>query len=476
MNFPPPTQEWWPAPLAARPLAGELPVPGSKSETNRLLILAASAAFPVLLKGCVWARDTLLMRRGLEQLGAVFTEISADTILVHPIRKRFLASPVTIHCGLAGTVMRFLPLLAAGFSTPITFTADAQAEIRPMQPIFSLLEQLGARVSFPTQQVFPFIVEGGHLELPGEITVEASQSSQFLSALALAIPFLGKPDTTYKVSAASAPSHPHLELTAVCLNDFYPQHTQFYADSVSGAAEFTISTASAGVSFQSSSVKRSFTVEPDLSSAAPFIVAVAFCGGSLVLPSLRLDSAQPAWQFLEFLQQLRLVETNIVRSYDRQLLQVRALPVKSRVKRCVNPRGVSLDLGNIGELTPTLAAAASLVDYPVTFTGIGHLRGHETDRLAALENEFNKLGIGCVTGPDWLRIFPTVNASDDSGLDSLPAAAVKLRTYNDHRMATFAALMGLRRPVLVENIATTFKTIPDFISWWEQIILGETDE
>ncbi|EEH63833.1 3-phosphoshikimate 1-carboxyvinyltransferase [Gleimia coleocanis DSM 15436] len=453
---------WWPAPLRVGPLNGVLEVPGSKSQTNRFLLLAATGQSKCRLRGCLWSRDTLLMRAGLEKLGASFLALPDGTIEVSPITTRVLREPVTIECGLAGTVMRFLPLLAVAFNVPITFTADVQANARPMQPIFEVLKRFGAKVTFSGGESFPFTVTGPLTTLPERIEVDCSLSSQFFSAVLLALPFLAESPGTFFIETVASPSHPHVAMTVATLKTF-GHEVSLVSDS-----ELKSLKATATITSQPTFNQRlpELIVEPDLSSAAPFIAAVAFAGGSLQLPAVPKTSTQVGIRFLEIVSELGLL--TVSKTEDTQNCYYRVASLSTDFS--TSP--LEMNLTALGELTPILVALATLLPHETTFTGIGHLRGHETDRLTALEKELGKLGIECETGPDCLRVHPPAAPA----VTRERSQPVKLNTYNDHRLAMFAALMGLRQPVLVENIGTTCKTMPNFERIWQELILGVENE
>lgn len=419
----------WAAPTAASPLDATVEVPGSKSLTNRYLVLAALANGPSELRGALSSRDTLLMAEALRQLG-VGVEVDGTTWRVTPGELR---GPASIDCGLAGTVMRFLPAVAALADGPVRFDGDAGARVRPMGPVLAGLRNLGVPVTADDgtePSTLPFTVEGRGGVVGGAVDVDASASSQFVSGLLLAGARFDRGLRLRHVGSA-LPSLPHIEMTV---------------DVLRGAGvEVDDSTPSTWVVAPGPIVARDVRVEPDLSNASPFLAAALVAGGTVRVSGWPTSTTQPGALVPELFEQLG--------ARTRRVGDALEVTGTGRI------RGLDVDLHAAGELTPTIAALAALAETPSRLRGIAHLRGHETDRLAALVCEINRLGGRATETEDGLTIEPA----------TLHGGTVE--TYHDHRMATFGAILGLRVPgVRVEDVATTAKTLPDFTGMWGSML------
>jgi 3-phosphoshikimate 1-carboxyvinyltransferase len=429
---PEPTEDWWPAPVAVGPLSATVSLPGSKSLTNRELVLSALADSPSTLHSPLHSRDSDLMVAALRQLGTRIDAIPGDgeygsDLLITPGE---LFGSTTVDCGLAGTVMRFLPPLAALALGPTTFDGDEGARRRPMATTISSLRALGADINDDGRHALPFTVHGTGTLAGGEVTIDASTSSQFVSGLLLA----GSRFTNglhLRHSGERLPSLPHIEMTIATL-------------------------AARGVSVESPSVGEwivapgpirgaEVQIEPDLSNAAPFLAAALVVGGTVTLTGWPESTTQVGAHLAHLLP---LFGATVSLEGDRLT-----------VTGDGSIHGVDLDLSTGGELAPALVALAALADSPSTITGIGHIRHHETDRLAALAAEINGLGGQVTELPDGLRIEPR------------PLHGGQWRSYDDHRMATAGALIGLVvAGVNVENIGTTAKTLPQFPQLWHDLV------
>ncbi|MFC8800336.1 3-phosphoshikimate 1-carboxyvinyltransferase [Promicromonospora sp. NPDC057138] len=420
----------WEAPLAGAPLDATVDVPGSKSLTNRLLVLAALADGPGTLRGALRSRDADLMIGALRALGATIEE--GD----HPSTLHVTPGPVTggteVDTGLAGTVMRFLPPVAALADGPVRFDGDPEARVRPMLPVLAALRALGVTVYdssagsdvLPTH--LPFTVEGKGSVPGGAVDVDASESSQFVSGLLLAAARFER-GLTLRHIGATLPSLPHIEMTVATLRDV----GVVVDDSRDGMWDVSPGPIAA----------RDVRVEPDLSNAAPFLASALVAGGTVRVPGWPTLTTQPGAMVPELLE--RMGGTFSLADGVLSVTGTREV------------HGIDVDLHAGGELAPTIAALAALADSPSRLRGIAHLRGHETDRLAALAREITRLGGQAEETRDGLVITPR------------PLRGDVVRTYADHRMATSAALLGLRVPgVLVENVGTTAKTLPDFTGMW----------
>ncbi|TFC80432.1 3-phosphoshikimate 1-carboxyvinyltransferase [Cryobacterium cheniae] len=428
------TDARWPAPTAAGHLDASLSLPGSKSLTNRELVLSALAAHPSLLRAPLHSRDSDLMVAALRQLGTVIEEVPGDGEFGPDLRitPGELLGSTTVDCGLAGTVMRFLPPVAALGLGPTTFDGDAGARRRPMGTTISSLRALGADINDDGRGALPFTVHGTGALLGGEITIDASRSSQFVSGLLLAAPRFEQ-GLHLRHSGERLPSLPHIEMTIATLAR---RGVTVHSPAV---GEWVVAPAP----IQGAEID----IEPDLSNAAPFLAAALVAGGSVTITGWPEITTQVGADLADLLPRFGAV---VSRDGDRL-----TVTGTGRI------RGVELDLSTGGELAPTLVALAALAESPSTITGIGHIRHHETDRLAALAAEINGLGGAVTELPDGLRIDPR------------PLQGGPWNTYDDHRMATAGALIGLRVPgVLIENIGTTAKTLPQFTELWQSVVSG----
>jgi len=428
------TDARWPAPTADGPLVASLSLPGSKSLTNRELVLSALAAHPSLLRAPLHSRDSDLMVAALRQLGTVIEEVQGDGEFGPDLRitPGELLGSTTIDCGLAGTVMRFLPPVAALGLGPTTFDGDAGARRRPMSTTISSLRALGADINDDGRGALPFTVHGTGTVTGGEITIDASTSSQFVSGLLLAAPRLEQ-GLHLRHSGERLPSLPHIEMTIATLaRRGVTVHSPAVGEWIVAAGPI-----------QGAEVD----IEPDLSNAAPFLAAALIAGGSVTITGWPESTTQVGADLADLLP---LFGASVSRSRDRL-----TVTGTGRIQ------GVELDLSTGGELAPTLVALAALAESPSTITGIGHIRHHETDRLAALAAEINGLGGAVTELPDGLQITPR------------PLHGGPWNTYDDHRMATAGALIGLLVPgVLIENIGTTAKTLPQFTDLWQSLVSG----
>ena len=462
----------WPAPLApaSSEAAGKnalVHIPGSKSLTNRYLLLAALADSPSYLRAPLHSRDSALMIEALRQLGAGIELVPTDSPFGPDVKVIPLdfaqAQPrtVSIECGLAGTVMRFVPALAALLPGEFAFDGDPHARQRPMGPVLEGLRQLGVQVDCEQgENALPFVLRSpglasaeGVSEAP-VVRIDASTSSQFVSALLLMAPRL--PQGMVLVhEGSSVPSIPHIQMTVEALRQMGIRVQEHYPsqgnEAEGGEYRWTVHPGSFP-GFE-------MTIEPDLSNAGPFLAAAVVTGESVTIPhwpAPAADSSPGTTQVGDMWREL-LPALGARVSYAEGRLTVTG-PAQL-------PEGdFSFDLSAGGELAPTMAAACAFVKGRVELTGIAHLRGHETDRLAALAAEINRLGGTAHDTADSLVIeapIPTNTAAE----------LVLARTYDDHRMATFAAIIGLRRGnVVVQNVATVAKTMPEFTAMWEDML------
>ncbi len=426
----------WPALFrGAQPVEAFVVIPGSKSVTNRALILAAQADSPSILRRPLVSRDSELMVAGLRALGVGIEEKNVTTNGVEELQWIITPAPlrggVKIDVGNAGTVMRFLPPLAALATGDVAFDGDPRSYERPLGPVIKALEELGISIEHDGRYSLPLKLHGTGKIPGGALTIDASASSQFLSALLLVAPsFENGIVATHK--GGQLPSMPHIEMTVDMLRSF--------------GAQVEVDTAAQSWSVKAGKLHgQELVIEPDLSNAAPFLSLAMVCGGSVTIADWPKTTTQPG-------DQLRSIFTQMGAkvSMDERGLTLSGTGVI---------HGIDIDLHDVGELTPSIAAVAALADSPSHLRGIAHLRLHETDRLAALTREINALGGDVVEEESALHITPA------------PLHGGVFHTYDDHRLATAGAVLGLVVPgIEVENIATTRKTLPDFPGLWSSLL------
>jgi 3-phosphoshikimate 1-carboxyvinyltransferase len=421
----------WAAPAADGPVRAVVDVPGSKSATNRALILAALAAGTSQLRRPLDARDTRLMAGGLRALG-VGVDVEPDVWRVSGSDGPLQPVADRVDVGNAGTVARFLPPVAALATAPVTFDGDPRVRERPVGPLLTALRTLGAHVDDGGRGALPVTVAGtGRPPAGGAVEIDASSSSQLVSGLLLAAPRYERGVDVRHVGAAAPPSAPHLAMTVEMLR----------------AAGASVDDARPGrwVVEPGRLVARDVDVEPDLSSAAPFLAAAMATAGRVTVRRWPRVSTQPGALLPALLEAMG----------GRVDLDADGLTVTGPDRLT----GIDADLHDIGELTPVIAALCALAATPSRLRGVAHLRLHETDRLAALAREIGRLGGDATDTSDGLEIRPRALR---------PAL---LRTYDDHRMVMAAAVLGLGVPgVTVENVATTAKTFPDFPALWSAAV------
>ena len=416
----------WAAPEAPAPITATVVLPASKSETNRALILAALATGPSVITRGLEARDTQLMREALRTLG-VRIEESADQWQVTPPTS--FSAGGTIDCGLAGTVMRFVPPVAALADGTVRFDGDQQAYARPMAPMLGALKLLGARVDGNGYSL-PFDLTGNPRLAGGDITVDASASSQFLSGLLLAGARYAAGIDIQHVGG-EIPSRPHVQMTLAMLR--------------ARGVDIDDTAPDRWIVTPGTIQPLDVTIEPDLSNAAAFLAAAAITGGTVTIPNWPAATLQPG-------DAIR----NILEDFGAR---VDLAGSSLRVEGTDQIHAVDLDLSSSAELTPVVAAVAALADDTSHLRGIAHIRGHETDRLAALETELDRLGSHVRQTHDGLTIHPRILGGD------------LWHTYADHRMAQAGALLGLLVPeVVLDDIGCTSKTMPEFEQLWTKMI------
>jgi 3-phosphoshikimate 1-carboxyvinyltransferase len=429
----------WQAPVARGPVGATVRLPGSKSITNRALVLAALSGSPSTIRGPLRARDTDLAAAALRNLGSKinFGETGVAFSPGHPAS----GSRVSVDVGNAGTVMRFLPAVAALTPATVEFDGDERVRERPVGELLKALRALGADIDDSGRGAIPFTVRGTGAVRGGQVTFDASGSSQFVSGLLLAAPRFDS-GVEVRHEGPPVPSLPHIEMTMRMLRT-----AGAHAEALGDAACPTAWRVRPGHIDLGE-----FTVEPDLSNAGPFLAAALVTGGTITIPSWPADSLQAAGQILDVLTQMGAETSFSGSGVSDSGLTLRGTGVI---------RGIEANLHDISELTPVVAAVAALASSPSRLTGAEHIRRHETDRLAALAKEINSLGGDVTELPDGLEIRPRALAAGDRPFDS----------YDDHRMVMAGAVLGLAVPgIEIENAATVGKTFPEFMDVWSSML------
>jgi 3-phosphoshikimate 1-carboxyvinyltransferase len=445
----------WPAPFInkADPSSAincVITIPGSKSVTNRALILAAISQTPSTIRRPLASRDTDLMVKALRSLGCQINEVKTEDGFDYVVTPKKLIGPTQIDVGNAGTVMRFLPPIAAFANGLIHFDGDARSHERPLAPVIKALEQLGVSIEHGNKYRLPMTINGSGKVKGGVVEIDASTSSQFVSALLLMAPAteLG---ITIKNIGQTLPSQPHIDMTISMLRLFGATVEVNQDSSVPSKTSWRV--------LPGKLTGQDLIVEPDLSNAAPFMAAAMVCGGTVVIRDWPKESTQPG-------DQLREIFTRMGAKIE---FTQAGLSISSSSASLNSISGIDIDLHDVGELTPSIAAVAALASTPSTLRNIGHLRLHETDRLSALATEINKLGGEVIESATDLVIKPRALNVDSS------QAPYLFNSYEDHRMATAGAIIGLAVPgVVVENIETTKKTLPNFPELWSQMLGSAT--
>ena len=458
----------WTAPQPSGPVRANVSLPGSKSLTNRYLLAAALGEEPAVIRRPLISRDTALMAQALTAMGAgVEGDGAAIVVTPGPLRGAH------VDVGLAGTVMRFVPPIALFARGDVVFDGDEAARTRPIAPLVRALEQLGGQIAHSTsasgQASLPMTVKGKGAVTGGTVEIDASGSSQFVSALLLAAPRMER-GLDIRHTGRRIPSAPHIAMTVDVLREAGIAVRAIDGSGRSGGLSPSVepspcngSDACGGLGAEPADppgqptrwtvepgIPRigDVTVEPDLSNAGPFLAAAMATGGETILDWP--DSRQPGSAYREL--------------FEAMGARTRAADGRLALRGPATIAPLDADMHDVGELVPTVAAVAAFANGPSALRNIGQLRGHETDRLAALVAELTKVGATAQIEGDDLLIEPG------------PPKPATIETYADHRMATFGAILGLRIPGLrVANVETTAKTFPQFVDMWEDLAAGAED-
>jgi 3-phosphoshikimate 1-carboxyvinyltransferase len=416
----------WPAPRAAQPVAAVVTLPGSKSLTNRALVLAAIAEGPSVVRRALRSRDTALMAQALTSLGST-VDTTGDDWVVTPGP---FGADAAVDCGLAGTVMRFVPPVAGLSTGAVSFDGDPHMRSRPIGEVLGALRTLGVQVDDAGAGTLPFTVRGTGRVAGGTVVVDASASSQFISALLLGGARYER-GVDVRHDGKPVPSLPHIDMTVAMLRAHGVEVDDGEANRWSVAP--------------GSIAPVDHLIEPDLSNAAPFLALAAVSGGDVTVRDWPRATTQAGDALRGILADMGC--------------EVELAGEGLRVRGTGTLHGLDVDLHDVGELAPAIAALCALADSPSHLRGIAHIRGHETDRLAALATELGGLGADVTEHPDGLEIRPA------------PLHGGVFHTYADHRMAHAGVIVGAGVDgVLVEDVATTGKTFPDFAGFWSGLL------
>ena len=431
----------WASPAAAGPVSARVRLPPSKSVTNRALVLGALGDGPAVIANPLRARDTALAAGALRALGSEIKQSRTDWVITPG--QPAPGSAVNVDVGNAGTVMRFVPALAALTSAVVFFDGDERIRLRPIGPVLEALRQLGAHIEDGGRAAVPFTVHGRGAVRGGTVVLDASGSSQLVSGLLLAAPRFDE-GIEVRHEGPPVPSAPHIAMTVRMLRAAGASVEELVSGAGGRPDAWRVRPGRLSLG--------SVTVEPDLSNAGPFLAAALVTGGTITIPDWPRDSLQAAGAILDVLGQMGA--------------RYSVGPDGLTISGTGRVHGVTADLRDVAELAPVLTAAAAVADSPSAFTGLAHTRTHETDRLAALAKEINALGGDITELPDGLQIRPCPLRAE--------AAGGPFGTYDDHRMVMAAAVLGLAVPGIgIDNVQTVAKTFPGFTDAWAAMLRPE---
>ncbi len=421
----------------ARPPDVELTLPGSKSFTNRALLIAALAEGRSEVQAALLSDDTRYMALALRALGfAVELDEARRHFSVEGQGGRIPAERATLDVGNAGTAARFLTAALALGTGRYVLDGSPRMRQRPAQPLLDALGRLGARAdSLNGDGCPPLVVEGGPIP-GGKVEVDGRQSSQFASALCLVGPVL-RDGLDVEVTGGLV-SEPFLRLTAASMRAFGAA-----PEVESGGGRLVIRIPPTGYR------GREYLVEPDATAASYFLAAAALTGGRVRVLGLGRGSAQGDLGFVEVLAAL-----GVACAMAEEHVEVVGPGADAGL------RGLDVDMSRISDTWLTLAAIAPFAREPVTIRGVGHTRRQESDRVSAMATELRRLGARLDEAEDGLTVYPSA--------PSLRGARVQ--TYDDHRIAMSLALVGLRVPgVVIEGAECVSKTFPEYFATLERV-------
>jgi 3-phosphoshikimate 1-carboxyvinyltransferase len=416
---------------ASAPLEARVVIPGSKSITNRALLLAALADGVSELFDILISDDTVAFMNALRQLGiAIRLDETTRSCIVAGGQGHFPKKNAEIWCADAGTAARFL--LAACAASPGTYRLDASEHLR-QRPILSLLRTLcsqGARVIPEQAERMPFSITGNEGLLGGEIEIEGTETSQFISALLMVAPFAKNP---VFLNSHDVVSNPYVDMTCAMMGEF-------------GVLVRRMHQARFSVPAPQRYTPCDYVVEPDLSTASYFFAAAAVTGGQVTIQAVdRKISKQGDVRFLKVLEKMGC--------------EVIEHPDGLTVKGAAVLQGVSVDMQHFSDTFMTLAALAAFAVTPTTITNIGHTRLQESNRITVMRKNLENLNIKVEEGEDWIKIYP-----------STPQAGI-VDSHRDHRIAMACSIIGLRvAGIEIDGAECVTKTCPDFFVLWESLL------
>jgi 3-phosphoshikimate 1-carboxyvinyltransferase len=420
----------------AKPPSATVTVPGSKSITNRALVLAAlsdSTSTGCTLTGILRSEDTQVMADCLRRLGLEVTDCDPETVTV---RRGGSADYIgddewipngraDLFVGNSGTTIRFLTALLALGEGTYRLDGIPRMRERPIQDLLDALQQLGVDARSEFGNGCPPVIVNANGLRGGHVRIRADISSQFLSGLLLVCPF-ARGDTVIEIDGPLV-SEPYVEMTLAVLGSFGLKLT------TAGANRYHIPGGQRHG-------RKHYAVEPDASSASYFLAAAAITGGTVGIAGLTAKSIQGDVRFLDVLEEMGCTACR-----GRDSIAATGGPL----------RGIDVDMNDISDTVMTLGAVALFADGPTTIRNVAHIRHKETDRIAALATELRKFGAEVEERPDGLTITPR------------PLRGCAVDTYNDHRMAMSLALVGLQVPgVVIRNPGCVAKTYPGF---WQDL-------
>jgi len=413
------------------PFEASVRVPGSKSITNRALLIAALAKGESQLLGALASDDTRVMREALDALGCA-VEMGREAWRVRGTGGALRAPKGPLLVGNSGTTARFLTAAAALADGPVVIDGSARMRERPIDDLTRSLVALGVPVAILGRGGCPPVRVGGGGLPGGEVEIDASRSSQYVSALLLSAPHAAE-DLALRFAGGTLVSRPYVELTLQVMRAF--------------GAEAGWSEDGRGLRVRAGHPYRgrSFSIEPDASSAAYPFCAAAIAGGRVRVEGIPPDSVQADFALLEILEQMGC---RVRRAGDFAEVEGPSGPL----------RGIDVDMNDLPDAVLAVAVVAAFAEGETHIRNVANLRIKETDRLAALEAELRKLGANARTGEDSLSITPG------------PPRAAEIETYDDHRMAMAFALAGLRIPgVVILDPGCVSKTWPEYFSVLERL-------
>lgn len=420
---------------AEKPLAIDVEVPGSKSITNRALLMAAMADGESVLRGVLFSDDSKYFLKALEDLGFSLGVNEKDkSVRILGQNGKIPKKEAAVYVGSAGTAARFLTAFLAMSDGTYTLDSSEQMKKRPMKELLVALEELGAKIIYHGQEyTFPMTIQGiaAGEKNEAEVSLSIDRSSQFLSALLMVAPLRFEKLTIHLTGNRSARSY--VEMTEQMM-------VQFSHPGVKQEKEncYTVT----GGTYQA----KKYQIEPDVSAACYFYAMAAVTGGKAVVRHMRSDSLQGDMKFLGVLEKMGCT----LSWTDGQLALTG--PAEGKL------HGMEVSFSDFSDQALTMAAIAPYADAPVTISGIAHTRGQESDRVSVICTELARLGIQCEETQDSVTIHP----------GRMHGAVIK--TYDDHRVAMAFAVTGLRTEgVKISNPDCCKKTFPEYFTVLDQI-------